>query len=73
MVRSLLFSTAAVDALGLGCGQAAATEGSGRRPNIVFFLADDHTTQAISCYGSKLTTTPHIDRIAAGIGDGPQD
>ncbi len=34
------------------------------RPNILFIMTDDHTTQAISAYGSKLTTTPNIDRIA---------
>ena len=34
------------------------------RPNIIFIFSDDHAYQAISAYGSKLTTTPHIDRIA---------
>ena len=33
-------------------------------PNLVFFLSDDHTTQAISAYGSKIASTPNIDRIA---------
>lgn len=28
-------------------------------------MTDDHTTQAISCYGSKLAETPHMDRLAA--------
>lgn len=45
---------------------AVAAEAPAERPNVVFFLSDDHTTQAISCYGSRLTTTPSIDRIAAG-------
>jgi len=35
-----------------------------QQPNIVFFLSDDHTTQAISAYGSRIASTPHIDRIA---------
>jgi len=35
-----------------------------KRPNIIFMMTDDHTTQAMSCYGSKLTTTPNLDRIA---------
>ena len=35
-----------------------------KRPNIVFIMTDDHTTQAISAYGSKLVKTPNIDRIA---------
>ena len=34
------------------------------RPNIVFIISDDHTSQAISAYGSKLAKTPNIDRIA---------
>ena len=38
------------------------------QPNIIFILADDHTSQAWGCYGSRLTPffkTPNIDRIAA--------
>lgn len=34
------------------------------RPNIVFIMADDHAANAISCYGSGLNATPHIDRLA---------
>lgn len=34
------------------------------RPNIVFVLVDDHASHAISAYGSKVNTTPNIDRIA---------
>jgi arylsulfatase A-like enzyme len=34
------------------------------RPNIVFFLSDDHAAQAIGCYGGKLMKTPNLDRIA---------
>jgi hypothetical protein len=37
------------------------------RPNIIFIMADDHATQAISAYRhpiSKLAPTPNIDRIA---------
>ncbi|GAB3931685.1 sulfatase family protein [Larkinella terrae] len=34
------------------------------RPNIIFIFSDDHAYQAISAYGSKLTKTPNIDRIA---------
>ncbi len=36
-----------------------------RRPNIIFMMTDDHTTQAMSCYGGKLIQTPNMDRLAA--------
>ncbi|TCD21803.1 DUF4976 domain-containing protein [Pedobacter psychrodurus] len=35
-----------------------------QKPNIVIIISDDHAFQAISSYGSKLTKTPNIDRIA---------
>jgi arylsulfatase A-like enzyme len=35
-----------------------------RPPNIVFIMADDQASQSISCYGSRLNQTPHIDRLA---------
>ena len=36
------------------------------RPNIVFIMADDHAAHAMSCYGSRINSTPNIDRIAEG-------
>jgi arylsulfatase A-like enzyme len=33
-------------------------------PNILFILSDDHAAHAMSCYGSKINKTPHLDRIA---------
>ncbi|MBN1581861.1 MAG: sulfatase [Anaerolineae bacterium] len=36
------------------------------RPNILFIMSDDHASHAMSCYGSRINTTPHIDRIARG-------
>lgn len=35
-----------------------------QRPNIVFIMSDDHASHAMSCYGSKVNTTPNLDRIA---------
>lgn len=35
-----------------------------KQPNIVFIMSDDHAAHAMSCYGSKVNTTPNIDRIA---------
>jgi len=34
------------------------------RPNILFIFSDDHAQAAISAYGSKVNTTPHLDRLA---------
>ncbi|MFW5690039.1 MAG: sulfatase-like hydrolase/transferase, partial [Spirochaetota bacterium] len=34
------------------------------RPNILFIMTDDHAAQAMSCYGSRVNTTPNMDRIA---------
>ncbi len=38
-----------------------------QRPNIIFIMSDDHTSQAISAYGGRLAQvcpTPNIDRLA---------
>jgi arylsulfatase A-like enzyme len=38
------------------------------RPNVLFIMADDHTTQALGCYGSRLAglnPTPTLDKFAA--------
>ena len=42
----------------------AATLWGSAKPNVVFIFSDDHATQAISAYGSKINRTPNIDRIA---------
>ena len=34
------------------------------RPNILFIFTDDHAYQAISAYGSQISSTPNIDRLA---------
>ncbi len=44
---------------------APAQEPPRPRPNIVFVYADDHAERAIGAYGSPLTRTPNIDRLAA--------
>ena len=37
-----------------------------KRPNILFIMSDDHASHAMSCYGSRINETPHLDRIAQG-------
>ncbi len=34
------------------------------QPNILFVMSDDHAAHAMSCYGSRINTTPNLDRIA---------
>jgi len=36
-----------------------------KQPNIVFIMADDHASKAISCYGGGINHTPHIDRLSS--------
>ncbi len=38
---------------------------AGRKPNILFFLADDLGYGELSCYGQQKFRTPNIDRLAA--------
>ena len=47
--------------IGLVFGSSSA---EAKRPNIVFIFSDDHAVQAIGAYGSKINTTPNIDRLA---------
>ena len=35
------------------------------RMNVLFIISDDLTSTALSCYGSEVCQTPHIDKIAA--------
>jgi uncharacterized sulfatase len=54
-------------AIFFSCKSEKEIDGADDRPNIIFIMADDHATQAISAYGhpiSKLAPTPNIDRIA---------
>jgi len=36
-----------------------------KKPNIVFFFADDQTSSSLACYGNKIAKTPNIDKLAA--------
>ena len=46
---------------------SALSQSNQQRPNIIFIMSDDHTSQAISAYGGRLAEvcpTPNIDRLA---------
>ena len=48
--------------------RATSAADSAPRPNILYIMADDHTSQAWGCYGSRLADycqTPNIDRLAS--------
>ena len=62
--RDFLKMTGAV-AAGLPCLHAAGAAGAKRRPNVVFFVADDLGYADVGCYGQKKIRTPNIDRLAA--------
>jgi len=57
-----------LSAVTTGLPKLAFAQTSPRKPNILFIMADDHTSQAIGCYGLRLSEyapTKNIDRIAA--------
>ena len=43
---------------------ADAQPARGGRPNIVYIMTDDHAAHAIGAYGSRVNSTPHLDRLA---------
>lgn len=65
--RTLLAGAGGTLALpALGWTAAADAPPPGRRPNILFILADDLGYADLSCYGRPDFKTPNIDRIASG-------
>ncbi|SDE72915.1 uncharacterized sulfatase [Pricia antarctica] len=52
----------------LSCNPKKTTPDDVERPNIIYIMADDHTTQAFGIYGSRLASlnpTPTLDKIAS--------
>src|SRR5215469_16588634 len=44
---------------------AGATKSGGKRPNFLFFIADQLRWDHLGCYGNPIVKTPHVDRLAA--------
>ncbi len=42
-----------------------AAKSTGRKPNIIYIMADDAGYGDLSCYGQKKFRTPNIDRLAS--------
>lgn len=64
---SLLRCTAVVAALWWSAGAADGEEPTvpGKRPNLIFLMADDQCTNSLGCYGTPGARTPNLDRLAA--------
>ncbi|MDP6045987.1 MAG: sulfatase-like hydrolase/transferase, partial [Phycisphaerae bacterium] len=68
--RRTFLKTLSIGAGAVALGQFARAEKPVKKtakPNILFIMADDHTSQAIGVYGSRLATlnpTPNIDALA---------
>ncbi len=45
---------------------AACTTPEKKKPNVLFIIADDLTSTAVSSYENKVCKTPNIDRLASG-------
>jgi arylsulfatase A-like enzyme len=64
MKRRDFVKSAGLAPLALPVAWRSASAAKASRPNVLFIMADDHASQAISCYGSRINRTPGIDRIA---------
>jgi arylsulfatase A-like enzyme len=59
-----LITTALFVSVTLLAAGADAQPRRGARPNVIFIMTDDHAAHAIGAYGSRVNTTPHLDRLA---------
>src|SRR5438094_3242752 len=46
-------------------GVASVRGKSGRKPNFLFLIADDHAGYVLGADGNKLARTPNLDRLAS--------
>lgn len=63
-MNRLSFLFLPLTAIGVSACSSGKLKEEVKRPNIIFMMTDDHTTQAMSCYGGRLLQTPNMDRIA---------
>jgi arylsulfatase A-like enzyme len=60
MIRAFFLTLALAGVVGVG----SLACGAETRPNILVVMADDHSTNALSVYGSYRNTTPRMDQLA---------
>lgn len=68
ILRPLSFYLCALFLVNTACQKSKNSAGEVKQPNILFIMADDHTTQAISSYGgifADYAQTKNIDRLAS--------
>ncbi len=65
--RRSFLKTASLGVVALAAPRAlsAARGAGGRKPNIIYIMADDLGYGDLSCFGQKKFQTPHLDRMAA--------
>jgi len=63
--RGFLRGCAAVGAAGILGSSCRKAQPAGRKPNIIYILADDLGYGELGCYGQKKIKTPRLDRMAA--------
>lgn len=64
--NSVVIALAVLTMLAIQTGRLSAEDAKpGKRPNIVFILADDMGYSDLGCYGGEIAT-PNIDQLAAG-------
>jgi choline-sulfatase len=61
----VVLNAAGVTRRELLAGGAAQGLVAGRRPNLLFILADDHAGYVLGCDGNRLARTPNLDRLAS--------
>lgn len=68
MKRRTFIQNTALAALSLAAGgtlfNCSGSSSSGKKPNIIFMMADDLGYGHLGCYGQEKIKTPHIDRLA---------
>ena len=66
-MKHTIFTLALLAVSLISCNKATEKAPSAKKPNIIYIMSDDHTTQGFGVYGSRLAAlnpTPTIDRIA---------